>query len=737
MLREILAALGGHPGDLVIVPNESAAAVWTLHDSCVLSTEERRRAEALLPLGTHCRAMRRFLKGFNSAAEWCGLTDPTGEEPSTGVAQAISRSVYSHAVISSLRASLGEYVRCLSDLAAEIDSGLLSLPRIAAACSPWMAVWPSLTDLCSSLALCGSTGRMMQVIRDAECKATSEARRHIGRVCSSCVAVLLRLTVHWTILGEAPPGKSGFYVQMPEDASTGEADASMEWLDRRSLPPQLTEQSARLALTAGMHTRMLSAAKATKDCSLLPDSQDIRDCLCGDEVLAKGQYAGGGLHVPALEERLKVVQEVRALRLAAQVCGPQGELPHYLKMIGAYCLCFRGDLWRTFSQRSTAISSELINEVLSDDIGVARRRTPEQTALLARRSQRKRLAAFALSRDLHPHGDPPHLAGSLKMIVGVIGAEESGVGLGDELCHAVERLRKSGWDQAARLTEFGRLFSDVTSSMSLHLTVEWPLTDVLTADCMMRLKSVFKSCMHLVHTETVLTEAHRHLSFAEKVAHRQSRKKLGAMEERDARVRLGRKMLRSLLTIRRRMAFLFDNLKYFVMTDVLHADFLRLQKEVVDGRGYDEIKARCHGGLQRMVEDAFLDQGTGKENRLVTAAIAKAIRCALELWTLVASSLSALEGAEGFPVAMVRLSKYHQVAWKIADRFDSHATTLYQILRSNPHMRKYSALLVRLDFNNYYSRELERQSLEKQRRRNAAVAAAQGGAEPEAVVSRW
>eukprot|EP01065_Artemidia_motanka_P051878 TRINITY_DN9217_c0_g2_i1.p1 TRINITY_DN9217_c0_g2~~TRINITY_DN9217_c0_g2_i1.p1 ORF type:complete len:733 (+),score=260.41 TRINITY_DN9217_c0_g2_i1:49-2247(+) len=707
--HEILAALAGYPGAHVEVPSDSAGAVWRLRGALQVDASAKVLAESLLPLGAHCGALRRFVREWSRAAEWCGLYDP--DECEGDAVQLCTRSVFAHAVTDALSQSLSEYEQVIEGLWEEAASGHLSLSKVAADLSEWRYVLPTLTELSGSLGPCQSTGRLLTKLQSAVSSSHGAARRHVVRVAQLTNEVLLRQLADWTALGELPAGNTtGFFILPPESGPAADfaPDKAIDMMDRKSQPAHITEKATQLGLSAGMLTRMLSAKSSGE---LPPDCAIVRECILSREALQDGTISSDGL-----ENQLSMAQETRALRLASRVCDPSRgggwRLPDYLRAIGDYFLCFRGDLWRSFSQRSAAVTADMVRAALPPEYGAAG--APmlgrDDLRLLVRKANAQRTSAFALCLEQHRMRDS--VCGEKVLFVGGAAEDAAGERLFGCIQNAERRLKEASWDRQQRLSEFARLFLDTTSGLALDLVVEHPLTDIITKQCVERLRKVFKNCMHLTHTETVLTDASRHLAVAERMAHLHSRadgKLFGARARTvavDARVRLGRKMVRRLLLVRRRMSFFFDNLKFFVMTDVLHTQFAQLEADVCDGRGYDRIKGRVLHGLRQMTEEAFLDQGAASENRLVREGIANAIKCSLELWALVTTALGELHSKEQFASAMLLLSKYFDAATRIAERFDAYAAELYKLLSRHGQSRKYNALLVRLDFNRFFSGKL-------------------------------
>lgn len=323
---------------------------------------------------------------------------------------------------------------------------------------------------------------------------------------------------------------------------------------------------------------------------------------------------------------------------------------------------------------------------------------------IARHAQRLRAAAFAQSCAQHGAAGAPLFA----RVAFSAGDPERVAHL---LVAAQARVAQSAGDADARGIEFARLFLDATSQLTMRLDVEWPLSDLITQECREQLQRVFTNCMHLLHAEAVLADAWRLLCHAERVARRHARAP-GAAGGRakapraDARVQRGLGMLRPLLLLRRRMGYFLSNLKFYVMTDVLHTQFARLERDITDGRGYDAARDCLRLGLCRMARDAFLDQGSAAENSIARQAIGGVVQCCVRLWGIVTTALSQLSGPTDFARSMLLLNDGHDAAALIANRFDAQAASLFKMLHTNAQVQKYRQLLARLDFNGYFSRNL-------------------------------
>eukprot|EP01062_Namystynia_karyoxenos_P030873 TRINITY_DN22972_c0_g1_i1.p1 TRINITY_DN22972_c0_g1~~TRINITY_DN22972_c0_g1_i1.p1 ORF type:complete len:1069 (+),score=228.76 TRINITY_DN22972_c0_g1_i1:66-3272(+) len=736
--QELLAALSGYPGELIIRPpgRGRCTDTWKLHKNWPLESGPRAMAEELLAVGVGCMALRRGTEALKTASVWCGLFDPSDEAAAAaaegnGVGLAAG-SVYSHALCHGFSAALDEYDQVICELYTEAEQRELTIAELRGHLGQWQAVFGELNALLTAITSkdLRSANFMLYTIHDAASR-WGDAQKYLMGIARSCSEVTVRLLSHWAALGQLPDGgHTAFFLRPAEGALYGEVPTRRGPLqgyyaevDQMALPSDLSEQTVSEVLRAGELTRMFHANAASGDTRVPEDAAELERCLQSSSIISDDSVVG-----PAVHNSMVIAQQVAAFRLSAQVrdCSPAGwQLPYYLRVIGDYFLCQCGALWRPFVALSAEATAELLRRFIGlggrqYDSGLPAELSQEALTVLARRAQRKRADAFLQSRNGLPLARlPGHPEVSIREVQrdggkAAAGSESVRPGTGEQvqvLMLARRKVKESGNLNSVRCSESASIFSDIVSRLHLELPIAWPLSDLLPREPMAKLQQVFQNVMHIMHTEAVLTECSRLLTLCDRLAHAEVRGRgpRGARwlsEQAAAQVRLGQRLLRKLLDARRKMAFFFENLKVFIMTDVIHTQLVQLEKDVLDGRGYRGLQLALAEGLSNIARHAcFLD----RDGVSIGVNLAKAVRSALEFWIVIKSALGWIKDKIDFAPAMMQLSLYRDAATSIAGRFDASTAAFFRELRKESSVTRaaiYAPLLRRLDYNGFYSRVL-------------------------------
>ena len=147
--------------------------------------------------------------------------------------------------------------------------------------------------------------------------------------------------------------------------------------------------------------------------------------------------------------------------------------------------------------------------------------------------------------------------------------------------------------------------------------------------------------------------------------------------------------LGAVLLLRRHMAFVVDNLHYYLQVDVIDAAFSKLRAAVLEDSADFESVVAAHAEFLTVVSaQCFLHQ------RVITQAIHMLLESAL---AFCAAAQTTLASSASFFIPEVS---------RTATAFESQVQFLFKVLhgakvqQSAPHLAR---LLLRLDFSQYYS----------------------------------
>eukprot|EP01063_Lacrimia_lanifica_P018249 TRINITY_DN2518_c2_g3_i1.p1 TRINITY_DN2518_c2_g3~~TRINITY_DN2518_c2_g3_i1.p1 ORF type:complete len:155 (+),score=68.16 TRINITY_DN2518_c2_g3_i1:431-895(+) len=152
------------------------------------------------------------------------------------------------------------------------------------------------------------------------------------------------------------------------------------------------------------------------------------------------------------------------------------------------------------------------------------------------------------------------------------------------------------------------------------------------------------------------------------------------------------------------MGHFIDNLKIYIMTDVVHAKFSALQRDLrTEVTTFEKARASLKACLQEISKDAFLVD-PDKSNHLVLVTIRQAVKACIQVWYITYVCFEQPGRQDDVFRAVGVFSEYKAALAELSVFFDKHVAALYEVLSSNVQVNKYRQLLTRLNFNHYYSR---------------------------------
>jgi len=141
--------------------------------------------------------------------------------------------------------------------------------------------------------------------------------------------------------------------------------------------------------------------------------------------------------------------------------------------------------------------------------------------------------------------------------------------------------------------------------------------------------------------------------------------------------------------LRNHMGFLIDNLQYYLQVDVIESQFSRLVEKMRGTRDFEECRLALDTFLSKLQAQCFLQE------RLISKCIENLVKQCEALTRLSKLLDSAQESVDS-----------NEELESISRNFSAHSLFLFKCLtksesmHSSPHL---SQLLMRLDFNGYYS----------------------------------
>ncbi|KAL0476593.1 hypothetical protein AKO1_006098, partial [Acrasis kona] len=222
-----------------------------------------------------------------------------------------------------------------------------------------------------------------------------------------------------------------------------------------------------------------------------------------------------------------------------------------------------------------------------------------------------------------------------------------------------------------------------TENLKLTCNVDWPLHLMFGSSVVEKYDKLFK---FLFTIKRVQSQVHR--AWLPLVQRKRS---------------LGRETT-ALLHLRSRMAFLIDNLCFYLHADVIEVQYEVLMERIKSTRDF-EVALRSHEDyLQKIAAQCFL-------NKKQINVLYKLFDMILKLCYIVDSEYSSFEGALKLHVFDEdKSTNLYMKVQELAALFDAQSSLLFQILSGqkvlSPHLAQ---LLVRLDYNKFYSINMREQ----------------------------
>eukprot|EP01059_Diplonema_ambulator_P018971 TRINITY_DN3168_c4_g1_i1.p1 TRINITY_DN3168_c4_g1~~TRINITY_DN3168_c4_g1_i1.p1 ORF type:complete len:643 (+),score=159.43 TRINITY_DN3168_c4_g1_i1:89-2017(+) len=638
IFKEILVNLLGYKGSFIVVGDNGG---WALHEDLQIDYGTRQLVGELLEVGPVVEAIRGFVDGCERGAE---------------DVESVAEKVYSGALCEGVRRILAEYESVVEELYSQAGDPGMSIGQIKASLSHWPATLTTILDLLSEIK--SRPTHILSTIEAAVRYGTS--RPYLLLILKSVNTVFLTHVANWVIWGTLPT-QPGFFIEPGPE------------LVPLFQPMYIPTHLGRKILTIGGYAQRVRQSGTTL---LSQDSFTLYSCLTSNEVLRNG-----ALNISLLEDLLTHTEQIIGHDLWRTVYSGKEGLEVQLKGIGDYLLCFKGDFWREFAVESLEILARFglhALETHTDDRQAAKTKEKIEAVFVKMMSK---------VSDKDATGCGKRVAFSYVQDAGSLG----------------KLLEPTTFaDKAAVSVKFANYLLTATRMMRLEYNLEPHHMDLFAAQGMELLQSTFNHSLYLLFTEVMLSQVWMRCKTITKQLENEARRGGKGYEFRtknDAKVAAGIRVLKPLMCLRRKMAFFIENLKFYIVTDVLHSRFSSLTDELRStARTFEQAKLLIKTALEAINRDAFLAD-PAKANHMILLTIRKAVRCCLQLWYI---SYTTLRPDDTFR-AVSMLADYTPLLAELSASFDKHVSDLYEMLKGSAQGSVYRQFLTRLNFNKYYN----------------------------------
>ena len=679
--KEILVNLLGYKGTFIHSDVHVGKTVWSLHKDVAVDVGTRAQAESLLVLGPVVQEIRSFLRE---------VREGEGEE-----AKNLRNKVYASVLCDGVQEVLDGYERDVQGLYSDADEPHMSLPQISSVLSPWLDVLPELLALLAEV-----QRRPAQILTIVDQTVRFRASRAVFATLQKRLNALLLNHIADFVVWGVLPNAVGFFIEEAERSSESPVLTSL------FQPAFIPTHLAILILTVGQYARRM---RGTKGGALLrEDWFTLHSCISNEESLGDG-----AINTTLLEDVLSHAEKVVGYQLWSAT---EDGLVLALRGLGDYLLGFRGDMWRAFAEDSFALIAQFGAHVVAHREATAAL-TVSSLDRATMRLREKLISAFHMAAVVHKKYarkitykrvfTESELEAFYENLTFSALGEESTVGV------VLQKLTEPvpAEDKMSQSIRFANFVLATVKTYRCEMTLSVGIEALFDAQCKELLNNIFSHHMYLIHTEAMLSKVWRTCTTAEKMLRTEARRRgassCSANEDflatPEARVKQGFQLLKPLLLLKNKMSFFVGNLKVYILTDVVHAQYSALRGFLAgEVNTFESARAAIKQCLQDISANAFLVD-PDKSNHLVLVTIRQAIRCCLQCWYVVEACFEG-RGRDGdVHRGLGALSDWHSVLTELSIAFDKCVHSLYNILSSNAHVVKYRQLLARLNFNKHFS----------------------------------
>ncbi|XP_078456419.1 gamma-tubulin complex component 4 isoform X1 [Lampetra planeri] len=653
MIHELLLALSGFPGSVFAWSRR--AGLQVLQDVPFIHPSEVNLLNRICRLGTDYIRFSEFVQQNSSHVQ----------KPQTELA-GHKQGMYLRAFCSGLDLVLQSYRQALLDLEQQfLADPHLSVSHVNHSLEQFQLLFPALMvvlDLIKSQKVHGC--QILEVIYKHSCSGLPPIRKALEKVLWVCHGVMYKQISAWMLHGLLLDPHQEFFIQQggatrPEQGALATPTHSQ------------SEQDDELGIggVSGRQLRQMQNLHLSKEAVVLKESMRLysirpemlpgylphrlaqKVLFVGESVQmfqsqAASRCASGSLlksHEDAFATEIHNLQQQDLFSLLElemvvdkirnkvaehlwKLVVEEADLLGQLKTIKDFYLLGRGELFQAFIDSTQTLLKAPPTAVTEHDVNVALQQAASRVLL----DDEHQLHLFHLTISAQARDHREGLSG-----------------------HEGEAVREpwSGW-----------------AALGLSYTVRWPLHILLTPSVLDKYNVMFR---YLLEVRRVQAELQRCWAV-------QMERKSSRMDKSDA----------VKWRLRNHMAFLVDNLQYYLQVDVLESQFSQLQQQVSSKRDFESI---------RLAHDAFL------ANLLATSFILlkPVFHCLHEILGL-CHSFSALV-TQASPVSDDRVSTQLD---SLVKGFSRQSSLLFKILssvrsqQSNPNLAQ---LLLRLDYNKYYT----------------------------------
>ncbi|KAJ0878346.1 putative gamma-tubulin complex component protein [Helianthus annuus] len=700
MLHELLLALLGYTGDLIIDERERQHSVGlspddSISDHCTfklapdisfISPEERDIIENIIKLGFYYRELDRFAAKSRNLSWIRSKNESPLSQTSELLKETVGKqSVYRRAIAN----GIVEFLSIYRSAVLHIEQKLMadSLPILATVTQglhKFLLFFQPLFELILEIERDGIYGgKLLNLLYKRSHCGVPELQTCIKRLLWHGHQVMYNQLTCWMVYGILHDQYAEFFISREQKknsehepshtnniqkmAHVSNSDQSLsDWymgfsISMGMLPEYIPVCVAESILFAGKAIRVLrNPSSSFRSVDVLTHQEtgpqtykeslrktpSLNTTLTEDELLPQSE-------ADKIESRLKTLQEssefhkrsfeeaIGSIRTIAashlwQLVVVRADLNGHLKAIKDYFLLAKGDFFQSFLEESR----ELMRLPPRQSTAEADLMVPFRMAITKTISDDKYISKVSLRVNIRSN----QIDGGLS---------------------ALSDTSLDGWD-----------------GISLEYSVDWPLQLFFTEEVLTRYRRIFQYLLRLKRTQMELEKSWEsvmqqgHLDFAKRHNNREYTKTSQQRQQHP----------RPMWWVREHMVFLIRNLQFYIQVDVIESQWNILQSHIKESSDFTDLVGFHQAYLSALISQSFLD--IGSVSRILDGIMKL---CLQFCWKIENqeddASIDELE--------------------RITEEYNKKSNSLYTILRSSrlagsqraPFLRRF---LLRLNFNSYF-----------------------------------
>lgn len=661
MLHALIFALNGFPGNIFVQNKDDTIRVAS--DLPFLHAQEREELESLCQIASYYLRFKNFIKRYKKFSLRPAIPPPT---PASSEEEGLVPGLYVRSFAYGLEETLTPYNHLILALEQEsLRDPHLPLAHLKARLGDYFVLFPVLARIIEEVVAFKAHGCfVLELVHRHSSHGVPAVQNAVKKLLVYCQTPFYKQLVSWMLHGSLFDPFDEFFIEVKAPANNETQEIKSESpsivvyeIKGDLLPAYIGQRVADKILFVGQAVSLFR-------CEEVEQKQRVRMSKATDELVAMAEsYSRKLIQLQnASEFRLSefetTVDEIRGVvaELLWKLMVQEADLIGQLKVIKDFYLLGRGELFLTFIDQAMPLLCVPPNSKTEHDINVSLQQAYRQ--LLADDDILHKEFRLTIDTKDFPKKGGFLAAQALKKQQQQQQqdvSKQSDQSVADSTAGSVSAVEvKNGWQQ-----------------LGLLYTPTWPLHLLFTPKILRQLDAVFRFLIYIKRVQIEIQQ-----TWMDQMGSDVGKKKTFTVTK--------------FWQLRNHMGFLIDNLQYYLQVDVIESQFLRLLEKMRGTRDFEECRLALDTFLAKLQAQCFLQE------RVISKCIENLVKQCEALTRLSRLLMDSAQESVDSNEELESISK----------SFSAHSIFLFKCLNksetmhSSPHL---SQLLMRLDFNGYYS----------------------------------